>query len=205
MMGRGASGQLRHPMSATLPSRTAFIGIKSFQGRPREIHVGLLFSAHLVALAVRVLRFPWPDGGPLELGSFLSLLLLIYLFPPAKMLGSPRAHSPATPSNLRGRKTGLKSRATQILALRFGWVVLVIWYEVSKPARTRPVELIHGAAGWRSEYCILSAMSSNQPAISASIARLASQLLAMLQCSMLPGAFFFWPSASSSSDAPGGI
>ncbi|KIY56716.1 hypothetical protein I307_03820 [Cryptococcus deuterogattii 99/473] len=45
------------------------------------------------------------------------------------MLGSPRAHSPATPSNLRGRKTGLKSRATQILALRFGWVVLVIWYE----------------------------------------------------------------------------
>lgn len=157
-MGRGASGQLRHPMSATLLSMTAFIGIKSAQGQPREIHVELLFSAHLVALAVRVLRFPWPDGGPLELAPFLSLLsllLLIYLFPPAKMLGSPGAHSPATPSNPRGRKTGLKSRATQILALRFGWVVLVIWYEVSKPASTRPVELTHRAAGWRSEYCIL--------------------------------------------------
>lgn len=56
---------------------TAFIGIKNAQGGPREIHVDLLFSAPLVALAVRVLRFPWPDGGPLELAPFLSLLLLI--------------------------------------------------------------------------------------------------------------------------------
>ncbi|OWZ30947.1 hypothetical protein C347_04099 [Cryptococcus neoformans AD2-60a] len=48
------------------------------------------------------------------------------------MLGSPRAHSPAPPLAARGRKTGLKSRATQILALRFGWVVLVIWYEVGE-------------------------------------------------------------------------
>ncbi|WWD21088.1 hypothetical protein CI109_105569 [Kwoniella shandongensis] len=31
---------------------------------------------------------------------------------------------------LRGRKSGLKARGTQLLALRFGWVVLVIWFEV---------------------------------------------------------------------------
>lgn len=60
------------------------------------------------------------------------------------MLDSPRIRSPASgygfpqtygagPSSStgKGRKTGLKSRATQLLALRFGWVVLVIWYEVS--------------------------------------------------------------------------
>ena len=29
------------------------------------------------------------------------------------------------------RRSGLQSRATQLLALRFGWVVLVIWFEVS--------------------------------------------------------------------------
>ncbi|WVQ81462.1 hypothetical protein IAT38_003586 [Cryptococcus sp. DSM 104549] len=55
------------------------------------------------------------------------------------MLGSPRPRSPTPFSNgaanahsgslTRGRKSGLKSRSTQILALRFGWVVLVIWYE----------------------------------------------------------------------------
>ncbi|WVN91103.1 uncharacterized protein L203_106352 [Cryptococcus depauperatus CBS 7841] len=31
---------------------------------------------------------------------------------------------------VRRRKSGLRSRATQVLALRFGWVVLVIWYEI---------------------------------------------------------------------------
>lgn len=59
------------------------------------------------------------------------------------MLDSPRPRSPnpssyndkfqssssSTTGTLR-RKSGLKSRATQILAIRFGWVVLVIWYEV---------------------------------------------------------------------------
>jgi hypothetical protein len=57
------------------------------------------------------------------------------------MLDSPRPRSPnpssyndkyqpstSTSGQLR-RKSGLKSRATQILAIRFGWVVLVIWYE----------------------------------------------------------------------------
>lgn len=32
----------------------------------------------------------------------------------------------------RNRKSGLKSRATQLLAIRFGLVVLVIWYEVGE-------------------------------------------------------------------------
>jgi hypothetical protein len=59
------------------------------------------------------------------------------------MIDSPRPRSPnpssyndkynpsssSTTGTLR-RKSGLKSRATQILAIRFGWVVLVIWYEV---------------------------------------------------------------------------
>ena len=35
------------------------------------------------------------------------------------------------PTVLRPRKSGLRSRSTQLLALRFGWVVLVVWYEVS--------------------------------------------------------------------------
>lgn len=30
----------------------------------------------------------------------------------------------------RKRKSGLKTRTTQLMALRFGWIVLVIWYEV---------------------------------------------------------------------------
>jgi hypothetical protein len=61
------------------------------------------------------------------------------------MLDSPRPRSPnpssyndkyphassSTSGTLR-RKSGLKSRATQILAIRFGWVVLVIWYEVGE-------------------------------------------------------------------------
>ncbi|ORX39017.1 Metallo-dependent phosphatase-like protein [Kockovaella imperatae] len=31
-----------------------------------------------------------------------------------------------------GRRSGLKSRATQLLALRFGWVVLVVWFEIGE-------------------------------------------------------------------------
>jgi len=57
---------------------------------------------------------------------------------------SPRPRSPvgtpttATFQNGLGlghpgrRKSGLRSRGTQLLALRFGWVVLVIWYEVGE-------------------------------------------------------------------------
>jgi hypothetical protein len=47
----------------------------------------------------------------------------------------PLTYGLAGPSNLhpsKGRKTGLKSRSTQLLALRFGWVVLVIWFEVGE-------------------------------------------------------------------------
>lgn len=68
------------------------------------------------------------------------------------MLESPRPRSPRSPSfpnyndkhggggsstagpssgTLR-RKSGLRSRATQILAIRFGLVVLVVWYEVGE-------------------------------------------------------------------------
>ncbi|WWC64130.1 uncharacterized protein I303_106738 [Kwoniella dejecticola CBS 10117] len=54
------------------------------------------------------------------------------------MLDSPRLRSPSLgPPNEKGlptgngkRRSGLKSRGTQLLALRFGWVVLVIWFEV---------------------------------------------------------------------------
>ncbi|WRT68958.1 uncharacterized protein IL334_005940 [Kwoniella shivajii] len=53
------------------------------------------------------------------------------------MLDSPRMPSPSIGeysekgllSNGK-RRSGLKARATQLLALRFGWVVLVIWFEV---------------------------------------------------------------------------
>ncbi|WWC73194.1 uncharacterized protein I206_107160 [Kwoniella pini CBS 10737] len=53
------------------------------------------------------------------------------------MLDSPRIRSPSLgPPNEKGligngkRRSGLKSRGTQLLALRFGWVVLIIWFEV---------------------------------------------------------------------------
>ncbi|WVW79244.1 hypothetical protein I302_101210 [Kwoniella bestiolae CBS 10118] len=53
------------------------------------------------------------------------------------MLDSPRIRSPSLgPPNEKGltpngkRRSGLKSRGTQLLALRFGWIVLVIWFEV---------------------------------------------------------------------------
>ncbi|ORY24794.1 Metallo-dependent phosphatase-like protein [Naematelia encephala] len=54
-------------------------------------------------------------------------------------MGSPRPRSPnghpyaigpsSLSGGLRGRRSGLKSRSFQLLAIRFGWVVLVIWYE----------------------------------------------------------------------------
>ena len=59
------------------------------------------------------------------------------------MLDSPRLNrSPKIAQNAgqhlsvvggpsKGRRSGLRSRGTQLLFLRFGWVVLVIWYEVS--------------------------------------------------------------------------
>ncbi|KAK8843394.1 hypothetical protein IAR55_007051 [Kwoniella newhampshirensis] len=49
---------------------------------------------------------------------------------------SPNSRSPVLNNGLanggpgRGRKSGLRARGTQLLALRFGWVVLVIWFEV---------------------------------------------------------------------------
>ncbi|WVQ75389.1 hypothetical protein IAR50_005009 [Cryptococcus sp. DSM 104548] len=46
-------------------------------------------------------------------------------------LASPTAFAPTAFSS-RGRQSGLKARSTQILALRFGWVVLVIWYEAGE-------------------------------------------------------------------------
>ncbi|WWC91304.1 uncharacterized protein L201_006247 [Kwoniella dendrophila CBS 6074] len=53
------------------------------------------------------------------------------------MLDSPKIRSPSLGSSNEkgltsngGRRSGLKSRGTQLLALRFGWVVLVIWFEV---------------------------------------------------------------------------
>ncbi|KAK6904396.1 hypothetical protein L486_08017 [Kwoniella mangroviensis CBS 10435] len=53
------------------------------------------------------------------------------------MLDSPRLRSPSLgPPNEKGitpsgkRRSGLRSRGTQLLALKFGWVVLVIWFEV---------------------------------------------------------------------------
>lgn len=61
---------------------------------------------------------------------------------------SPRPRSPvATPSTATfqnglghgqpgRRKSGLRSRGTQLLALRFGWVVLVIWYEVGEVSKS---------------------------------------------------------------------
>lgn len=63
------------------------------------------------------------------------------------MLDSPRPRSPnpssynekylqpnasSSSSGSLRRKSGLRSRGTQILAVRFGWVVLVIWYEVGE-------------------------------------------------------------------------
>ncbi|ODN91432.1 hypothetical protein L198_05946 [Cryptococcus wingfieldii CBS 7118] len=45
-------------------------------------------------------------------------------------LPSPNAFPPTYPP--RGRQSGLTARSTQILALRFGWVVLVIWYEAGE-------------------------------------------------------------------------
>lgn len=45
----------------------------------------------------------------------------------------PYPNSASSSSGSRSRKkSGLKSRATQILAIRFGLVVLVIWYEVGE-------------------------------------------------------------------------
>ena len=55
-------------------------------------------------------------------------------------MGSPPPESPGytpNPQHELGmghpgrRRSGLRSRGTQLLAIRFGWVVLVIWYEVS--------------------------------------------------------------------------
>ncbi|WVQ93288.1 hypothetical protein IAU59_000355 [Kwoniella sp. CBS 9459] len=53
------------------------------------------------------------------------------------MLDSPRQRSPALGAPIgtlngssKSRKSGLRARGTQLLALRFGWVVLVIWFEV---------------------------------------------------------------------------
>lgn len=60
------------------------------------------------------------------------------------MLDSPRlSRSPKIAQNAgqhlsvvvgpsKGRRSGLRSRGTQLLFLRFGWVVLVIWYEVGE-------------------------------------------------------------------------
>ncbi|WVR09143.1 hypothetical protein IAU60_006205 [Kwoniella sp. DSM 27419] len=42
-------------------------------------------------------------------------------------LGPPNGHLPALSKR---RESGLKARGTQLLALRFGWIVLVIWFEV---------------------------------------------------------------------------
>jgi hypothetical protein len=33
---------------------------------------------------------------------------------------------------MKGRRTGFKSRTFQLLSLRFGWVVVVIWFEVGE-------------------------------------------------------------------------
>jgi hypothetical protein len=39
----------------------------------------------------------------------------------------------------KGRRTGLKSRTFQLLTLRFGWVVIVIWFEVGEVRRSFPL------------------------------------------------------------------
>lgn len=44
----------------------------------------------------------------------------------------PHSHASSSTSGSLRRKSGLRSRTTQILAVRFGWVVLVIWYEVGE-------------------------------------------------------------------------
>lgn len=44
--------------------------------------------------------------------------------------GDPGPSSSSAAAMARRRKSGLKRRTTQLMALRFGWIVLVIWYEV---------------------------------------------------------------------------
>jgi hypothetical protein len=48
------------------------------------------------------------------------------------ILYNEKGHAAGT---ARGRQSGLKSRATKLLAIRFGWVVLVIWFEVGGLSR----------------------------------------------------------------------
>ncbi|KAK4686702.1 ethanolamine phosphate phosphodiesterase, partial [Tremellales sp. Uapishka_1] len=48
------------------------------------------------------------------------------------------AHGIANGVMGRGRKSGLRSRTTQVLALRFGWVVLIIWFEAGEVSVSVP-------------------------------------------------------------------
>jgi hypothetical protein len=76
-------------------------------------------------------------------------------------MGSPEPDSPGhAPNSQHGlgvghpgrRRSGLRSRGTQLLVIRFGWVVLVIWYEVSEPSLNEKAMLIAGRRGKRSSW-----------------------------------------------------